>query len=188
MEFITVCKASKMDLMREFSNVTNSGKLVDDTLEFIKKNEEILDDDEYVKITQELPEVKPGVFNMMILNTKYSINVKKSTIILIMLLLDMKFANGLASAGLTFTGFSSQTIHKITERERCILLDTFIGKKRQPNDYLYFKKECVQNDIECTYRDTGYCNRSIDDIKSLLRELKAKEIIIDKEGSLRLAF
>lgn len=188
MEYITIKDASKIELMRQLSGITNSGKLVDNAFKFITSNKDILDEGEFVIIRQEFPKAIPGIMNYMTLDTKYSINVKRSLVILVMLLLDINFTKGFASTGLGLTGFASQTIHKIAEKERCILLDTLIGNKSSTNDYLYYKKECVQNDIECSFRNDGCCTRGINDIEKLLDELINKEIIVKKEGQLRLTF
>ena len=188
MEYLKFENATKFDLMKVFIEFTSSGKLVDDVFNFIVENKSILEDDEYVNIIKEPVNIIPGIYNSVMLNAKYSINIKKSLIVLIMLLLDSKLTKGIASTGLALTGVSGQTIYKITNRERCILLDTLISKKRIVDDYLYFEKECVQNDIECPYRSDYICNRNDFDIKKVLDELMLKQIIVRKNGIIRISF
>lgn len=188
MEYIKFENATKFDLMKVFTEFTSSGKLVDDVFNFIVKNKSILEDDEYVNIIEEPVKIRPGIYNSMMLNAKYSINIKKSLIILIMILLDSKLKNAIASTGSALAGLSGQTIYKITNRERCILLDTLISNKRIVNDYLYFEKECVQNDIECPYRSDYMCNRNEFDIEKVLDELMSKQIIVRKNGIIRISF
>jgi len=86
------------------------------------------------------------------------------------------------------TGAASQTIFKIKAQEKCILLDTLISDKRVIDDYLYFEKECVQNDIECPYRNNYLCTRNIVEIDKLVNELMRKEIISRRNGIIKIAF
>jgi hypothetical protein len=188
MERIKTYKASKMDLMRIVSDITNSGKLVDDTLSFISNNKKILDSDEYITIKDEFPELKPGFMNMMVMETKYSINIKKSLLILVMLILDVKATKGVSSAILSMSGYPSRTIYKIEENERCILLDTLIGERKTANDYLYNENECVQNDIACLYRKNGVCKRTIENIDKTIDILLSKEILIFKNNQYKISF
>lgn len=76
MDYIEITEATKSELMKKFEGITNSGVLVNEALKFLVKHKDILDSDEYVNIVQQFPNVRPGFFNMMILDTKYSINVK----------------------------------------------------------------------------------------------------------------
>ncbi|PRX21694.1 hypothetical protein BX659_13136 [Orenia metallireducens] len=188
MNYIEFNNVTKFDLMKELIELTSSGRHVDKVLDFLSKNPEILEDEEYVNILKNPTRMRPGFYNTIMFDTKYSINIRKSLLILIMLILDSNLTKGVASTALTMTGIASKTIYKITEQERCILLDTLISDKRVIDDYLYFEKECVQNDIECPYRSNYLCNRNIAEIDNLVNELMRKEIINRSNGIIKIAF
>ena len=187
-EYMTLENASIVELMSEMVKYTSSGKLVESVFNFINKHESILEEEEYLEIEKAPMIYKPGVYNTMLLNANYSINIRKSLIIFLMLVLDSKMTKGIASTCLVLTGVSAQTIHKISEYERCILLDTLIGQKWIAEDYLYFNQECVQNDITCPYRKDYQCCRSLDNIEMLLDDLKTKQILNNKNGVIKISF
>ncbi len=188
MSNIKLYKASKHEVMRELSQFTSSGSTVDKALKLLQNNKELLCDNEFVSITQEFPPSQPGVMNMMVLQTKYSINVKKSVIALIIFLLDYHVTKGVASFAIGLSGNAAQTIHEISVIQRCILLDILVGNKKEAKDFDYNGNECVQNDICCSFRDDGLCRRDLTIINETISDLLDKDIIIERNGVLKLAF
>lgn len=188
MDYIKFEGANKFDLMRELIEFTGSGVLVDDIFNFIIKNKGMLQEDEYVNIIEEPSKFPMGIYNTLILNAKYNVNIRKSLLIFIMLLLDSRITKGVASAVLGISGLSGQSIHKISEQEKCILLETLIGKKRLVDDYKHYKKQCTQKDIKCPYRIEYTCMRSHSESEKILDELISKEIIKRKNGFIQIMF
>ena len=188
MDYIKVNNSDKAEVMQQFRGITNSGTLVDKVFSYLQKHEEILDDDEYVKEITELPHMPPGFMGMMIMNTKYSVNVRKSTIVIIAFLLDLSFSKGIASLTLNLIGFSTQVLQKIKNEEKCLITDILLRNKKEAGDFNYNNNECVQNDIECPYRDENICKRTIEIINSQLERLIEQQIIKKKDGYLKQAF
>lgn len=188
MEYLKVKNSDKSKVMKQLNEITNSGVLVDKVFDFIQENQEMLNEDEYLKIKKEFPEISPGSIGMMILKNKYSINIKKTTIVILAFFLDMEFFNGIVNLSLNLTEFQSNAIHKIKIEERCLLLDMISTKKRENKDFNYHNKECVQNNIECGFRDNYMCNRSSEVINGQLKDLLSKQIIKKKNGLFKPTF
>ena len=188
MDYIKFKGANKFDLMKELIEFTGSGILVDDILNFIIENEEILQDDEYVEIIKEPSKFPMGIYNTLILNAKYNVNIRKSLLIFIMLLLDSKITKKTGSKALGILSLSGKIIYKISIHEKCILLDTLIGKKRRMEDYHYYEKECIKNNIECPYRIKYKCMRNYSELEKIFNKLISKEIITKKDGFIKIIF
>lgn len=189
MEYLKIDKGTKIDVMREMMNYTNSGKLVDSAFEFLINNEHILNDDELIKIKKVAPLMQPGqVMNWFSMDSKYYINVRKSIIVLVLFLLDVSVTRGAASLIAGLLGVTTQTIHKLDEQERCLLLDILSSSKQSLDDFLYYESECVQNDIECKYKDSSTCKRSLIEIEKRLDKLTEFGIVHIKNGIYKLAF
>ena len=122
------------------------------------------------------------------MDAKYHINIKKTTIILILFLLDTNITMGVANLLAGVFGVTTATINSLNELERCLVLDVLVGKKRTPNDFLYLGNECVQNDIECQCRKNSVCTRNLAEINDSLARLQDIGVIVQRSGLYKLAF
>ncbi|WP_070001011.1 hypothetical protein [Cellulosilyticum sp. I15G10I2] len=189
MEYICIQNGNKIDVMRELADFTNSGLLVDKTFDFILKHKEILESEESIMLEKKVPKIRCGEFmNYVSLDAKYSINIRKSLIILVMLLLDASLTKGAVTTLAGMAGKISQTFYMIDDKERCLLLDLLINKKSTIDVLMHHETECVQNDIKCPYRDRYICKRGELQVQNLVNELVEKQIIVNKSGRYSLAF
>ncbi|SJZ91938.1 hypothetical protein [Selenihalanaerobacter shriftii] len=188
MEYIVI-EGNKTEVMQEMINYTNSGRLVDDTFNFIIKNRHILDSSEELYIDDNEP-ILPmqGPRNWVSMNAKYHINVKKTTILLVMFILDVTLTKGIANVLASVFGVTTQTINKLDEQDRCLILDIMKGKKFSATDFFYKNSECVQNDIDCSFRDGCICSRELEVIESRLASLIDAGIVINGDSEFKLAF
>lgn len=188
MEYLKVNNAEKIDVMRQLKDITNSGELVDKVLNFLQKHNKLLEKNEHIIVKQETPKMPSGVLGMIILKTKYSINIKKSTIVIIAFLLDVNFSKGITSLALNLVGFSPQVLQKITDDKKCLVSDVLIGNKKDFNDFNYYNKKCIHTGIECPFRDVCTCKRTDEEIRNQIEYLKLKQIIKIKDGFIKQTF
>ncbi len=188
MDYLRVNDAEKSEVMQQLKEITNKGALVDKIFYYLQEHNNLLSNDEYVKIKTEYPKFPPGTIGMIIMNTKYSVNIKKATIVIIAFLLDIGFSKGLANLFLSSAGFSLQVLQKIKDKEKCLVLDILMGNKKDEKDFDFYNKECVQNDIECSFRDEYICKRSLKIIRYQIKNLKSKQIIHIKNGVIKQTF
>jgi len=165
------------EVMKQLNDITNQGVLVRKIFDFIKNNNEVLSEGEYFKEEITYPPMRAGVMSFMIPGTKYNINIKKTTIVVLAFLLDLSFSRGIASLALGVAGFSTQTLQSIEDKERCLMLDILMKEKKDNNDFNYYERKCIQNDIECPFRYNHNCQRTIQEIEALLTNLEKKEVI-----------
>ncbi len=188
MDYLRVNDAEKSEVMQQLMEITNKGVLVDKIFNYLQEHNDLLSNDEYVEIKIEYPKFPPGTLGMMIMNKKYSVNIKIATIVIIAFLLDISFSKGLANLSLNLAGFSSQVLQKIKEEEKCLVIDILMGNKKVEKDFDFYNKECVQNDIECPFRDEYICKRTVKIICDQIKNLKSKQIIKIKNGIIKQTF
>jgi hypothetical protein len=180
MDYLQVTNSDVTEVMRQLQSITNSGKSIGSLLDYLQKHNELLDDDEYVNIEAKVNKPSPGPIGFILMNKKYSINIKKSTIIILAFLLDLNLSKGIASLVLNLSGFSFQVLQKIENEEKCLVIDILLGNKKNASDFNYNNEECVQNEIKCPYRDEYFCKRPIETINNLFEKLIAKQVIQKK--------
>ena len=186
MGYIKTKNSGKSDVIKQLNGITNSNALADKILNYVKEHKDILGDDEYLNI--ENPKLPHGFSGIIMMEEKYSINIKKSTIVILAFILDLAFSKGIISLGLGLAGFSSQTLHKIEDEEKCLIADILIGKKRNASEFDYYNNECVQNDILCSYRDDGVCKRPAEVINEQIKRLMDLKIIKRRGGYYKQTF
>ena len=102
--------------------------------------------------------------------------MKLTTLWVLCVLLDIEITKGMAVALGGMTGILKQVVYKISEEnaEKCVLLEII----RKNMETLKASKECINNHLECKYRDTcDMCTIKEDDICSILQSLTNKGII-----------
>ncbi len=182
MEYLTLKNAEFVEVMRQLNEITTSGNLVRKVFDFINVHKQILTSEEYFYENTTMPRMPPGVIGMMVMKSKYSINMKISTILILALLIDSQLVLPIASNFLGFIGYSTKVIEKIQDNERCIIIDILLGGKKTYQEFNYYKNECILNDINCPYRKEYVCDRKIDVIKDIIKKLEEKIIIKHVNG------
>jgi hypothetical protein len=198
MDYLQVTNSRLNEVMQQLQGIIDSEKSIDRIFNYLQKHNELLNDDEYVKIEYEYsrPRSDNNGFNSQFLSylvvTRgekiYSINIRKSIIVILAFLFDLNFSEGIASGILSLTGFTTNILQKIDNNEICLIIDILSGNKKKPSDFNYYDNECVQNDIKCPYRDENLCKRTIKIINSQLDTLVKKGIIHKKNGFIKPTF
>lgn len=119
MDYINI-QGDENTVILELSKYTSQGgaKLI---IQNMSSFMDVLDDDEAFDIKKEKPEQTDGL-GFIVPKTNYYLNVKKTTIAFIGLLLDIQFAEGFASFVLNIFGITADAIRKLTNIEKCVLL------------------------------------------------------------------
>lgn len=188
MEYINTTNDDFVEIMRQVHDITNSGKTVKKVLNFIDKNRAILGEDEYFVVKEEPPRFPPGFVGMMILQSKYSINIKKTTILILALLFDSTISLPVASGILSATGFQTKSFSKINDKDRCVIIDVIAGKKKDFQDFEYYGKACVEKEIECPFRNGLSCQRTKSDIEEIINTLINDGVILKENGAYKQCF
>lgn len=163
---------------KELENVLSQYIEKDQVETFVKKicRSGYRNQEEYFYVEQCIPEVPKGTFSLLVMSKKYYINMKLTTLWVLCVLLDIEITKGMAVALGGMTGILKQVVYKISEEnaEKCVLLEII----RKNMETLKASKECINNHLECKYRDAcDMCTIKEDDICSILQSLTNKGII-----------
>ena len=131
---------------------------------------------------------KLGPVNWVPQDAKYHINLKKTTLLIILFLFDLTVSKGVANFVAGVLGITTTTINSLNDQERCLVLDVIVGNKRTVVDFLYCGNECVQNDLNCSSRIDSKCHREQEAIKNSLDHLIAIGVLYYQGGFYKLAF
>ncbi len=175
-------------IIAELSKYMNQGgaKLVlQNLLSFVS----VLDDDESFTIKKEMTEQKDG-FGFIVPKTNYYLNIRKTTIAFIGLLFDIQFTQGFASFVLNVFGFSADTIRKLSNIEKCVLLLLKSNSISMDNGGYVFGDTpgCMNFALECTYCQYDKCCLPNDVLKDTIQKLLQDKIIKCKGNSLVYCF
>lgn len=111
---------------------------------------------------------------------QYYINLPKSIVMIIALILDITLTNGVVSGICGILGVQSQTFFKINQHngESCLLRE-YLRQKNEVGEYGYLAgNECLNNDLECRHRDgNGRCCIRKEDIEKALMYFRKAQII-----------
>lgn len=150
--------------------------------------ENLLSEDERLELTMEFPQMPSGKLGILIPKTNIYINLKVTTITLIALILDEKITKGVANFLLAATGFNANSIVKLNEEigEKCVLLEIFRKQYHEAKLDIFnsiCNKECVNNHMNCKYRNQGICTISKEQVKDILEQMVNKNIF-NKKGDI----
>ena len=140
----------------------------------------IFEEGEVYKEICESAEEDTSKLGLMIPKTNYYINLKRNTIVLIGVLLDVRFTKGFLSAGLGVLGITADKIRKLSDKEKCVLLlikskAVIVESKEQ---YMAKKPlKCMNYVSECDDRDYNRCNISGEELNIIVSKLKEQNII-----------
>lgn len=127
----------------------------------------------------------PGMMGLMIAEKQYNINLTKSALILLSVIIDIKLKVPLVSTGMALAGVNAKTIAKLDERkgEKCIACEVMANGRKMFNKSMFNNKgQCINNNFQlCKYKNSDLCTISNDDIDDVLNNL-IKKSVIKKDG------
>lgn len=150
---------------------------------------ELIEDDETLEISKGTQE-QGSSMGFVVPKTNYYINLRKTTIALIGLLLDIGFAEGFAAFIFGIFGVSADVIRKLSDTEKCVL---FLVKAdavltREGKHMLRDSLPCINYARECDCRQYDKCGLSEDMLTVTLQKLLEKNIIKQKGNLLVYRF
>ncbi len=145
----------------------------------------ILSEDEILELKMEFPQMPPGMLGMLIPKTNLYVNLKVTTITLIALILDAEITKGVANFVLAATGFNVNSVVKLNEEagEKCILLEIYKKQHHKAKLDIFNSicgKECVNNNMNCKYRNQDTCTISKEEIENILQQMIDKNVFCKK--------
>ncbi len=187
MDYINI-QGDENTVISELSKYMNQGgaKLIVQNLPFFM---DALGDDEAFDIKEEKPEQENGL-GFMIPKTNYYLNVKKTTLAFIGLLLDIQFTNGFASFVLNIFGVTADTVRKLKDIEKCVLLLLKTNSIIMDNGKytLNGTPKCMNFALGCTYRQYDKCCLSNGVLHDTVQHLLDEKVIKCRGNSLVYCF
>lgn len=187
MDYISI-QGDENTVILELSKYVNQGgaKLIVQNLPFFM---DVLGDDEAFDVKEEKPKQENGL-GFMVPKTNYYLNVKKTTLAFIGLLLDIQFANGFASFVLNIFGITADTIRKLKDREKCVLLILKTNSIIMDNGKytLNGAPKCMNFALGCTYRQYDTCCLSNEVLHDTVQRLLNEKVIKCRGNSLVYCF
>ena len=155
-------------------------------LDFIHSNPFLLNENECIEIEERntYPQ-NQKMMGLVLCDSSYYINLKKTTIILAALLLDIRLTEGLAATVLAVFGFSTNCICSINERtgEKCVLVETLRRENKIGDPAILSKHngKCCNPCSSCEYREEtnledSKCTCTEDNVIQIYEELCKKNI------------
>lgn len=155
-------------------------------LDFIHSNPFLLNENEYIEIEENNTySQNQNMMGLVLCDSSYYISLKKATIILAALLLDIHLTEGLAATALSLFGFSTNCICSIDERtgEKCILVETLMRENKigDPAILSEYNGKCCNPCSSCEYREKinleeSKCTCTEDNVIQIYEELCKKNI------------
>jgi len=193
MKEININNVKRSDLIFEISKVVDSdddATLIVDYLEKSQENRRIISQNEFFD-RRDIFTTPPNVtvIGFVTSNYRYSVNINYATIAVIALILDIEITQGLVSMLAASTGLSIQSIKKIPRDHRCFVAEVYLKKHCSYDDLNYEHKECVWNNLDCSYRDyNGICTRSSEVVNTQAKKLLDDKVIKQEDGKLKISF
>lgn len=187
MDYINI-QGDKNTVIRELTKFMDQ-----EGAEFVIQNQQfleaVLDEDDafYSKIEAEQ---KGGILGFTIPKTNYYINMKKTTLAFIGLIFDIQLTKGFASFVLNIFGITADTIRKLSDIEKCILLLIRSDSIITDNDGYAFSGtlNCINFASGCTYCQYDRCNLDKEVLNDTIQKLLENNIIRRKGNSLIYCF
>lgn len=133
---------------------------------------------------------KGRIFGFTIPKTNYYLNMKKTTLAFIGLIFDIQLTKGFASFALSVLGITADTIRKLSDIEKCVLLLIKSDSIITDNDGYAFNGtlNCINFASGCTYCQYDRCNLDKGVLNDTIRKLLGNNIIRRKGNSLIYCF
>lgn len=189
MEYINI-QGNENEIVLELSKYMNQGgaKLIVQNLPSFM---DILGDDETFHIeSEEGMQGKKDCLDFIIPKTNYYLNVKKTTIAFLGLLFDIQFTQGFASFALSIFGITADTIRKLTNTEKCVLLLLKSDSIITNNDGYAFRSplNCINFSLGCAYCQYDRCSIPKRALNDTIQKLLEEKIIKRNGNSLVYCF
>ncbi len=187
MDYINI-QGDESTIIHELSKYMNQGgvKLM---IQNLPSFMDVLDEDESFNIKKEISEQKNGL-GFIIPKTNYYLNIKKTTLAFIGLLFDVQFTQGFASFALNIFGVTADTIRKLSNIEKCILLLIKSDSITTDNGRYAFNgtPSCMNFALGCTYCQYDRCQLPNDVLNDTIQKLLEEKVIKRKGNSLLYCF
>ena len=187
MEYINI-QGDEDIVILELSKYMNQGgaKIV---VQILSSYIDVLDDDEIFDVRRETQQ-QENRLGFMVPKTNYYLNIKKTTIAFIGLLFDIQFTKGFASFILEVFGITADTIRKMSEIEKCVLLliKTESVIMDEGKYVLDDTSNCMNFSLECTYCQYDKCHLSIEVLNDTVQKLLDAKVIMCNGNSLIYCF
>lgn len=187
MDYIKI-QGDENTIILELSKYMNQGgaKLI---IQNLPSFMDVLDDDETFDIKREIQGQKDGL-GFIVPKTNYYLNVKKTTLALIGLLFDIQFTQGFASFILSIFGITADTIRKLTNIEKCVLLLLKTDSIAIDNgEYvLNGTPNCTNFALGCTNCQYNRCHLPKEILNDIVHKLLEEKVIRRKGNSLVYCF
>lgn len=153
-------------------------------LDFIKDNQEILSDEEFFQYSRMEEYEIAGVSEFVSEGGSFYISLKKGTIFLVMLYLEIKIP-GFAMAKVVADFFdisgTKGSFLKLDEREGylCIMLELARHRRNGIGKTMLkvFDGECCNNQLKCKYNENGMCNCDESIVEKICEKLTEQRIV-----------
>ena len=187
MDYINI-QGDENTIIQELSKYMNQGgaKLIVQNMSLFM---DVLGDDEAFDVTEE-KQVQENGLGFMVPKTNYYLNVKKTTIAFIGLLFDIQFTKGFASFALNIFGITADTIRKLTDIEKCVLLLLKTNSITTDNGKYTVSdtSKCMNFTLGCTYCKYNKCHLSKEILNDTVQKLLNEKVIKCKGNSLVYCF
>lgn len=187
MDYISI-QGDEYAIILELSKYMNEGgaRLIIQNMSHLM---DILSDDERFDVEKEKLE-RENMLGFIVPKTNYYLNVKKTTIAFIGLLFDIQFTEGFASFVLNIFGITAETIRKLKDIEKCVLLLLKMDFIIIDNDEYRFHNtpQCMNFALECTYRQYDKCCLSNEAIYDTIQSLLHKKVVKRKGNTFIYCF
>ncbi len=187
MDYVRI-QGDENTIIQELSKYVNQGgaKLI---LQNLSSYIDVFDDDETFDIKEEKQEQEEGL-GFVVPQTNYFLNVKKTTIAFVGLLFDIQFTKGFASFILEVFGVTADTIRKLTDIEKCVLLLIKTDSVSMDNGKYMFcdAPNCMNFALRCTYCQYDKCHLSKEVLNDTVQKLLDAKVIKCKGNSLVYCF
>jgi hypothetical protein len=186
--------------MNEYITLTNADmeKVTDALLEYMDEQsasifirnvvgyEKIMTEEECFKKESDTAQDGTDPLGFLIGGANYYINLKKTTLILLAFMMDLKLTKGASSLMLNLMGVNFATIQKLgaDNGEKCIVCE-LIHRKGKLNDVgtlLFGRASCINNHLLCRFRDEGRCGLKDGELMSIIDGLVKRGLFTFTEG------
>lgn len=187
MDYINI-QGDENTIILELSKYMNQGGaklMIQNLISFM----DALDEDDVFNITEEIPEQKDGL-GFIVPKTNYYLNIKKTTLAFIGLLFDIQFTQGFTSFVLNIFGITADTIRKLSNIEKCVLLLVKTDSVTTNNGGYALDgiPKCMNFLLGCTYCQYDKCHLSKEILNDTIQKLLEEKIIKHKGNSLVYCF
>lgn len=173
-------RGSKMEiLMQLVEKFEITTKVANTIFDYLDNHQDILGDDESFESNKANPCEEENSINLLFSESGYYINVRRTTIAILAVVLDCFLTKGMSSAALALAGVELQAIMKLKEEKLCLVKEMIHNRNdlHDCDSLSRFGLECINNDIPCRYNVNGMCTLKKDQLSTVLVYLSQKGII-----------